>query len=40
MGNLFRDFNPLFAAVASFASVPEPLEHGKPLIETPLIEGQ
>lgn len=40
MGNLFRDFNPLFEAVASFASVPEPLEHGKPLIETPLIEGQ
>ena len=40
MGNLFRDFNPLFQAVASFASVPEPLEHGKPLIETPRIEGQ
>ena len=40
MGNLFRDFNPLFEAVASFASVPEPLEHGKPLIERPLIEGQ
>jgi flavin-dependent dehydrogenase len=40
MGNLFRDFNPLFEAVASFASVPEPLEHGKPLIEAPLIEGQ
>jgi flavin-dependent dehydrogenase len=39
MGNLFRDFNPLFEAVASFASVPEPLEHGKPLIERPLIEG-
>jgi len=40
MGNLFRDFNPLFEAVASFASVPEPLEHGKALIEKPLIEGQ
>ncbi len=40
MGNLFRDFNPLFEAVASFASVPELLEHGKPLIERPLIEGQ
>src|ERR1700730_485523 len=40
MGNLFRDFYPLFEAVASFASVPEPLEHGKPLIERPLIEGQ
>lgn len=33
MGNLFRDFSPLFEAVASFASVPEPLEHGEPLIE-------
>jgi flavin-dependent dehydrogenase len=39
MGNLFRDFSPLFEAVASFASVPEPLQHGKPLIERPLIEG-
>jgi len=37
MGNLFRDFNPLFEAVASFASVPEPLEHGKALIEKPII---
>ena len=37
MGNLFRDFNPLFEAVASFASVPEPLEHGQPLIEKPII---
>jgi len=33
MGNLFRDFNPLFEAVASFAAVPEPLDHGRPLIE-------
>lgn len=33
MGNLFRDFDPLFEAVASFAAVPEPLEHGRPLIE-------
>ena len=33
MGNLFRDFEPLFRAVAKFAAVPEPLEHGSPLIE-------
>jgi hypothetical protein len=33
MGNLFRDFAPLFEAVANFAAVPEPLEHGSPLIE-------
>ena len=31
-GNLFRDFNPLFEAVAKFAAVPPPVEHGKPLI--------
>src|SRR5262249_52606604 len=33
MGNLFRDFDPLFEAVGKFAGVPEPLEHGGPLIE-------
>jgi flavin-dependent dehydrogenase len=31
MGNLFRDFKPLFEAVANFANVPEALSHGKPL---------
>ena len=31
MGNLSRDFQPLFEAVAKLASVPEPLPHGKPL---------
>jgi flavin-dependent dehydrogenase len=31
MGNLFRDFEPLFDAVAKFAAVPAPLPHGKPL---------
>jgi flavin-dependent dehydrogenase len=29
MGNLFRDFDPLFKAAADFAAVPEPLEHGR-----------
>jgi flavin-dependent dehydrogenase len=33
IGNLFRDFNPLTAGLARFAKVPEPLPHGKPLIE-------
>ena len=33
MGNLFRDFDPLFGAVADFAVVPAPLQHGSPLIE-------
>jgi flavin-dependent dehydrogenase len=31
MGNLFRDFQPLFDAVARFAAVPAPLPHGQPL---------
>ncbi|MAE63740.1 MAG: alkylhalidase [Phycisphaeraceae bacterium] len=30
IGNLFRDFDPLFDAVAQFADVPTPLAHGKP----------
>jgi len=30
MGNLLRDFQPLFDAVARLASVPAPLPHGKP----------
>jgi len=33
MGNPFRNFDPLFEAVAKFAAVPEPLKHGSPLIE-------
>jgi flavin-dependent dehydrogenase len=31
IGNLFRDFDELFAAVGKFARLPEPLPHGKPL---------
>jgi len=34
IGDLFRDFDPLFAAVANFAKVPDPLPHGRPLIRT------
>jgi len=34
MGNLFRDFEPLFDAIAKFAAVPEPLAHGKPLLKS------
>jgi flavin-dependent dehydrogenase len=33
MGRLFADFDPLFAAVADFARVPPPLQHGSPLFE-------
>jgi len=33
IGHLFRDFQPLFDAVARFAKVPEPLPHGRPLVE-------
>lgn len=31
IGNLDKDFGPLFDAVAEFANVPAPLEHGRPL---------
>lgn len=34
IGNLFRDFDPLFGAMAKFADVPEPLRHGGPLVAT------
>ena len=30
MGDLFRDFDPLFAAVANFAGVPPALDFGGP----------
>ena len=32
IGNLQKDFAPLFAAIAEFADVPEPLLHGGPLV--------
>ena len=32
IGNLSRDFEPLFKAVSEFADVPEPLGHGVPLV--------
>lgn len=35
MGNLWQDFDPLFQAVAEFASVPAPLTHGRPLENAP-----
>jgi flavin-dependent dehydrogenase len=34
IGHLFRDFGPLFDAVAEFAAVPPPLAHGGPLVQT------
>jgi flavin-dependent dehydrogenase len=39
IGNLFRDFRPLFNAVAKFAAVPEPLSHGAPLESGELLES-
>lgn len=39
IGNPLRDFDPLFSAVAEFAKVPQPLPHGKPLVEKPLVES-
>ncbi len=37
MGNLFIDFQPLFAAAAEFAKIPPPLSHGKPFMNEPLV---
>ena len=31
IGNLSRDFEPLFKAVSEFANVPAPLAHGLPM---------
>jgi flavin-dependent dehydrogenase len=39
IGNPFRDFQPLFDAVAKFADVPQPLPHGKPLIAGEVLES-
>ena len=33
IGNLSRDFEPLFKAVSKFAAVPDPLSHGRPLAD-------
>lgn len=36
IGNLFRDFGPLFSAVSEFAKLPEPLPHGwQPALSAP-----
>lgn len=32
IGHLFKDFDPLFDAVAEFVDVPAPLPHGRPLV--------
>jgi flavin-dependent dehydrogenase len=39
IGNLFRDFRPLFDAVSRFAAVPGPLPHGKPLVAGEVVES-
>lgn len=36
IGNLFKDFGPLFDAIAEFAEVPARLPHGGPLVEPTL----
>jgi flavin-dependent dehydrogenase len=40
IGNLFRDFDPLFGALADFATLPAPLSHGSPLLSPQLTETQ
>jgi flavin-dependent dehydrogenase len=34
IGNMARDFEPLFAGISEFARLPEPLTHGRPLVES------
>ena len=34
IGNVDRDFGPLFAAAREFAEIPDPLPHGGPLTTT------
>lgn len=34
IGNVERDFDPLFAAAREFADIPDPLPHGRPLAST------
>jgi flavin-dependent dehydrogenase len=34
IGNLYRDFEPLFSAVSEFAQVPAPLSYGQPKVST------
>jgi flavin-dependent dehydrogenase len=34
IGDLFRDFDPLFRAMADFADIPGPLPHGAPLVRS------
>jgi flavin-dependent dehydrogenase len=38
IGNVERDFGPLFEAASKFAEVPAPLAHGKPLIADGVVE--
>ena len=40
IGNLFRDFGPLFAAIAEFAEVPQPLSYGKAPLQPVSLEAQ
>lgn len=36
IGHLFKDFDPMFAAMSKFADVPGPLSHGKPMVPQPV----
>lgn len=39
IGNVFRDFDPMFTAMSKFAKIPEPVPHGAPLVRTPALAG-
>ncbi|MBM3793536.1 MAG: NAD(P)/FAD-dependent oxidoreductase [Acidobacteria bacterium] len=40
IGNLFRDFDPMFNAMTKFADIPAPLPHGAPLERVPAEAGR
>ncbi len=39
IGNVFRDFDPMFQAMSKFVNIPEPVPHGAPLVRTPTLTG-
>ncbi len=38
IGNLYRDFDPMFEAMSEFADVPKPVPHGMPLVSEPALQ--
>ncbi len=39
IGNLYRDFDPMFEAMSEFAEVPKPVPHGMPFVSEPVLQS-